>query len=88
MRPYGIPGSRDAADLVLTRLFKDHLEVYTARNEAGVQMIFEERTKLRKALIEAQRREEGSAVIEEVWEKSDSHRMVWGTIETPHMTFR
>lgn len=74
---YGNPGSRDAADLVLTRLFKDHLEVYTARNEAGVQMIVEERQKMRRALIEAQRREEGSVVIEEVWEKSDNNRMVW-----------
>ena len=77
MRPYGIPGSRDAADLVLTRLFKDHLEVYTARNEAGVQMIADERKKMRRELIEAKRREEGSAVIEEVWEKPDSNRMVW-----------
>lgn len=77
MRLYSNPGSRDAADLVLTRLFKDHLEVYTARNEAGVQMIVEERQKMRRALIEAQRREEGSVVIEEVWEKSDNNRMVW-----------
>lgn len=78
MRLYPHPGNRDAADLVLTRLFKDHLEVYTARNEAGVQMIVEERQKMRRIeLIEAKRREEGSAVIEEVWEKPDSNRMVW-----------
>lgn len=77
MRPYGIPGSRDAADLVLTRLFKDHLEVYTARNEAGVQMIAETKKQMRLALIKAQRREEGSVVIEEVWEKLDNNRMVW-----------
>lgn len=77
MRLYGNPGSKDAADLVLTRLFKDHLEVYTARNEAGVQMIADERKKMRRELIEAKRREEGSVVIEEVWEKSDNNRMVW-----------
>lgn len=78
MRLYPHPGNRDAADLVLTRLFKDHLEVYTARNEAGVQMIVEERQKMRRIeLIEAKRREEGSAVIEEVWEKPNSNQMVW-----------
>lgn len=77
MRLYSNPGSRDAADLVLTRLFKDHLEVYTARNEAGVQMIAETKKQMRLALIKAQRREEGSVVIEEVWEKPDSNRMVW-----------
>ena len=77
MRLYGNPGSKDAADLVLTRLFKDHLEVYTARNEAGVQMIAETKKQMRLALIKAQRREEGSVVIEEVWKKPDSNRMVW-----------
>ena len=53
------------------------MEVYTARNEAGVQMIAETKKQMRLALIKAQRREEGSVVIEEVWEKLDSNRMVW-----------
>lgn len=77
MRLYPHPGNRDAADLLLIKLFKDHLEVYTARNEAGVQMIADERKKMRRELIEAKRREEGSVVIEEVWEKPDRNRMVW-----------
>lgn len=77
MRLYGNPGSKDAADLVLTRLFKDHLEVYTARNEAGIRAISDAKQKMRLELIEKKRQEEGSVVIEESWEKMGSHRMVW-----------
>lgn len=77
MRLYGNPGSKDAADLVLTRLFKDHLEVYTARNEAGIRAISDAKQKMRLELIKKERQEEGSVVIEESWEKTDSHRMVW-----------
>lgn len=77
MRLYGNPGSKDAADLVFTRLFKDHLEVYTARNEAGIRAISDAKQKMRLELIEKKRQEEGSVVIEESWEKTGSHRMVW-----------